>query len=344
MADQYKTRQECLAWLRANPESIAPGQDVTVGRFGPADAEGVAQLYHAVYGETFPVDYVYDPVRIREANEGPDLHQVVARNESGDVVGLSALFRVAPGAGILESGALMILPEYRLGTLIFRLVDQTQQLARELGLNAVFGQSVTDHPTTQKINRKYGFRAFAFEVESMPPRPDGDGLRISLLDEFLVLDDIAHGVHLPGAYASFLQDMYAEAGLERTFLPGAAPVGDTRCAVTSMDSASLAKLMVTEVGTDFSDVVQGLEAAHPGCHAYHLQLPLWHPGLPAAVNEARRQGYCLGGLLPLWADGDVLLMQKIAGEPDFSAPVILTEQAKRLVQCVRADRDRRNQG
>jgi hypothetical protein len=55
------------------------------------------------------------------------------------------------------------------------------------------------------------------------------------------------------------------------------------------------------------------------------------------VEQARALGYRLGGLLPLWADRDVLLMQKAAGTPDFDAPAILTEQAKGLVACVRAD-------
>lgn len=338
MTAQHKTREECLAWIEAHPKAIAPKQDVVVDRFKPEDAEGVARLYHSVYGDAFPIEYVYDPARIREANLGPDLHQVVARTQAGDVVGLSALFRVAPGQGILESGALMILPEYRLGTLIFRLIDLTQKMAKdELHLNAVFGQSVTDHLTTQKINRKYGFQPFAFEIESMPPRPDGDGARISLLDEFRVLRGNPHDVHLPQAYASFLRDIYAERGLERSFRAGRGRKGETVWEAQSMGAASLAKLMVTAIGADFSKVMQGLETAHPGCHAYQLQLPLWHPGLPEAVEEARGRGYCLGGLLPLWADRDVLLMQKVAGEPDFTVPHILTEQAQALVACIKAD-------
>ncbi|ADU64229.1 MAG: GNAT family N-acetyltransferase [Pseudodesulfovibrio sp.] len=340
MTSHHRTRKECLAWFEAHPKAIAPRQDVVVDRFKPEDAEGVARLYHAVYGDAFPIEYVYDPARIQEANLGPDLHQIVARTQAGDVVGLSALFRVAPGKGILESGALMILPEYRLGTLIFRLIDLTQKMAEdELQLNAVFGQSVTDHLTTQKINRTYGFQPFAFEIESMPPRPDGDGARISLLDEFRVLRDSPHDVYLPHAYASFLRDIYAERGLERSFRAGTGQRGETVWETQSMGAASLAKVMVTEVGADFPKVLQGLETAHPGCHAYQLQLPLWHPGLPWAVEEARERGYCLGGLLPLWADRDVLLMQKVAGEPDFTVPRILTEQAKALVACIRADRE-----
>jgi hypothetical protein len=56
------------------------------------------------------------------------------------------------------------------------------------------------------------------------------------------------------------------------------------------------------------------------------------------VGAARRLGYFLGGLLPLWTDRDVLLLQKVANEPDFARPQLLTERAKQLLECVRQDR------
>lgn len=335
---QCKTRQECLDWLSSNTKSIAPGQDVAVGFFQPDDAEGVARLYYAIYGDTFAIDYVYDPKRIREANQGPDLHQVVARTGAGEVVGVSALFRVPPGKGILEAGGLMLLPDYRLGTLIFRLIDLTQQAARDhLQLNAVFGQSVTDHLTTQKINARYGYRGLALEMESMPARPGEEGGRISLLNEFLVLRDIAHPVHLPEAYAPLLREMYVDLGLGREFLDGAEPKGSTAWALTEMPAASLAKILVTEIGTDFPAVLRTFAAEHCELHALHLQLPLTHPALPWAVEQARAHGFCLGGLLPLWTDRDVLLMQKLAKRPDFSAPALLTDGAQGLLEQIRLD-------
>lgn len=335
---QCKTRQECLDWLRSNPKSIAPGQDVTVDFFQPDDAEGVARLYYAIYADTFAIDYVYDPERIREANQGPDLHHVVARTSAGEVVGVSALFRVPPGKGILEAGGLMLLPEYRLGTLIFRLIDLTQQTARDrLHLNAMFGQSVTDHLTTQKINARYGYRGLALEMESMPARPEGGGGRISLLNEFLVLNDIAHPVYLPEAYAPLLREMYGDLGLKREFLDGAEPKGNTAWELTEMPAASLAKMLVTEIGTDFPDVLRKLAAEHLELHALHLQLPLTHCALPWAVELAREHGFCLGGLLPLWTDRDVLLLQKLAQRPDFSAPALLTDEAQGLLEQIRLD-------
>lgn len=338
MTAPHSSRQECLARLQADHNIVEPKQHVTVDRFRPEDAEGVARLYFAIYGDGFPIDYVYDPVRIAEANNGPDLHSIIARTDSGDVVGLAALFRAAPGNGILETGGLMILPEYRLGMLALKLIEDIITLAKNtVGLNAIFGQSVTDHITTQKINKIHKFHATAFEVESMPPRPDGDKKRICLLDEFKIFKDIRQKVYLPDAHDTFLRGQYDAMSLTRDYLPGVRPEGQTKYDTLHMPSASLAKSVITSIGEDFTAVLKNLENDNPDQYAYHLHLPLSDPGLPDAVEVAHSCGYFFGGLLPLWRDSDVLLMQKLTIKADYTAPKLLTDQAKQLFGYVRKD-------
>lgn len=337
-----RTRKESLERLRANPGAVEPGQSVTVGPFRPEDAEGVARLYFAIYGENFPLDYVYDPEQITAANAGPDLHQFVSRTQAGDVVGLTALFRAAPNPDVMELGGLMILPAYRGGTLKTDMHEAIlTTLPDELGLNAIFGQSVCDHLITQKLARNFSFPPSALEMEAMPPRPegsnDGVGGRISLLSGFRVYRDMPHTVHLPERFAGFLKDLYAKFGLERSFGAARPANGRTHAEVTTMDGASLAKLLVDEPGADLDETIDAFEDGHPGRHAYQLQLPLAHPGLPAAAETARERGYFFGGLLPLWTGTDVLLLQKLTSDPDFSLPLLLTDEARALMDRIRSD-------
>lgn len=337
-----RTRQESLDWLRANPKSIEPGQSVEIGLFRPEDAEGVARLYFAIYGENFPLDYVYDPAQIAAANAGPDLYQYVARTPSGDIIGITALFRAAPNSGIMESGGLMILPPYRGGSLAVRLTKASlATLPEELGLNAILGQSVCDHLITQKMARHFSYFSYALELEAMPPRPegstDGVGGRISLLNQLRVFRDLPHTVHLPERHADFLKGLYALQGLERKFGEDHPAWGQTRFTASVMDGASLAKLMVTEPGTDLDEIIDIFETDYARRHAYHLQLPLAHPGLSAAVETARKHGYFFGGLLPLWTGTDVLLLQKLGVEPDFSLPRLLSAESIDLLAYIQAD-------
>jgi hypothetical protein len=334
---RHRTRQECLDRLRAEACDVAPGQKAGVDVFRPEDAEGIARLYYAIYGDSFPIDYLYDPDRIREANLTEDLYHVVGRTESGDIVGVSGMFRAAPGKGILESGGLMILRDYRQGLLLYRLYDLTQKIARGLPwLNAEYSQMVTDMETPQKMSNRFGARGLALELDAMGPRPGGDGRRITLVDEFIVLRDVLHDIYLPERYAELLRGQYASFGLARRFLPNREADGVTRWSRSELPQASLAKVLVTRIGADFEGMLR--EAAQMrDAHVLQLHLPLSDTGLPQAVELARAQGFWLGGLLPLWTDADVLLLQKLAATPDFDAPFLLTAEVQALMRLVRAD-------
>lgn len=337
-----KSRNECLHQLRETHHTLVPGQAVQVGLFQPEDAEGIARLYFTVYGDTFPLDYVYDPARIIAANAGPDLYQYVGRTGSGDVVGVSALFRAAPNERILESGGMIVHPAYRNGFLAVRLSEATLgTLPEALHLHAVFGQAVCDHTTTQKLVRKYGYSVFALEMESMPGKPETSTQQatgpISLLNVFRICSDQPHGIILPEAYADWLRQLYVDRGLSRSYADPQPPHGTSACTTQDMDHAGLAKLILSRIGADFSIALQQFEQERAGCRNRHLLLPLTDPGVDTAVKAARQQGYFLGGLLPLWTGSDVLLLQKTAQQPDWERPKLLTQESRALLEEIRQD-------
>ncbi|MEF2145980.1 MAG: GNAT family N-acetyltransferase [Desulfovibrionaceae bacterium] len=337
-----QARQRNMERLKALYSPIEPGQKATVGPFRPEDAQGVSLLYYAIYGDKFPLDYVYDPKLVTEANAGPDLYQYVARTERGDIVGVSALFRVAPFQGIMETGGLMVLPDYRTGTLAFRLNKATSDtLPRELNLHAVYGQSVCDHTAVQKMIRLQKCEVFGLEMEAMPARPErNEGWapgRISLLNAMLILRDVPHVVHLPEAYADFLLGRYAATGLQREIGPAALLEGTTRSSVKDSKEADLVKLIVEEPGADMAGVLDAFESEFSGRHIRQVHLPLACPGLDQAVNLARERGFFLGGVLPLWTGSDVFFLQKLRTAPDFDRPRLLSDDSKALRDRIAAD-------
>ena len=343
------SRKECLESLRNKPHIIEPGQKFVVDEFRPEDGLGVARLFHAVYGEMFPVDYVYDPEELVRLNAGPDLYQMLGRTDKGDIVGLYALFRNPPGHRIMEAGSWIVHPAYRTSSLAMRLVARINTAPPErLGVDVIYGQTVCDHVTTQKMGIKYNSFYGALEIEAMPPRPadsagPGSG-RISLLDGFIILRDRPHAVHLPRRYADVLRTLYASRDLDREFRDDPGPTGSTEAAIQPMDKADLVKMTVDRIGTDFGAVLARMEQDFPERHVYQIVLPLGRPGCTGAVDAARTKGYFLGGLLPLWYDQDGLLLQKVAKEPDFSRIKLHPEAARMLLELIRSDRDRPDQG
>ncbi len=337
-------REACLAALRNAPYTVEPGQKYTVDDFQPDDAVGVARLYYTVYGEMFPIDAVYDPEALVRLNSGAEQHQVVGRTDKGDIIGLYGIFRNPPGRRIMEGGSWLVHPAYRKTTLAMRMAERIHLHPPEyLGLDVMFGQSVTDHQITQKMAHKFRSLSCALEIEAMPPRPEHEAGwsagRISLLDGFMVYHDRPHTIFLPRFYADTLRSLYAARRLDRSFPSDRAPEHrQTHGTIQLVDQADLLKITIEQLGSDMSEYLARLEAQHPGHHVYQLILPLWQPGSSLAVEAARSAGYFLGGLLPLWFDKDGLLLQQVAGDPDFTVIQLFTEEAQSLLSLIIADR------
>ncbi len=335
-----RSREENLAALRAAFQEIEPGQKFVVDDFRPGDALGVALLYYAIYGEGFAVDSVYDPDALLANAKGPELHMVVGRTERGDIIGLYSLFRNPPGPRIMEAGGWAVLPAYRKTSLAMRLAQRIHaQPPERLGLDAIFGQSVCDHVITQKLSEKYGAGAYALELDAMPPRPEAgaSSTRVTLLDQCIIFRDTPHAVHLPEPDALFLREMYSARGLSRELLPDGGPAGASRVTVQHIAEASLARFTVEACGRDFTARLAELERESANALVRHLVLPLDRPGTTSAVLAARERGYFLGGLLPLWTGHDALLLQRLAAAPDFSRVQLYSDEAKRILEAVRAD-------
>ena len=337
-----RSREENLERLRNARREIAPAQKFLVKDFDQEDAQGIAQLYYAVYGENFAFDSVYDPEWIIEAHAKGQTHCVVGRTEAGDVVGLYSLFRNPPGKRIMEAGSWIVLPAYRNSTLAMRLAQRIHaNPPAHLGIDIIFGQSVCDHCITQKMVAKYKACSCALELEAMPPRPEDargrSGGRITLLDGFVPIRDAPHAIHLPDVYAGALRGMYASWGLRRDFLEDGPPRAETRFSVHSMDAASLVRMTIDAVGRDLPVRLELFERDYPDRQIAHLVIPLWRPGASLAVEIARKAGFFLGGLLPLWADRDMLLLQKLRTPPDYSKIQLYTREAKDLLELVARD-------
>ncbi|ADU63923.1 MAG: hypothetical protein KUA35_05940 [Pseudodesulfovibrio sp.] len=336
-----KTRKDNLAQLCEEGYVVEPGQKFVVDDFRPGDALGVARLYYRVYGDMFPIDHVYDPQELARINAGDDLYQAVGRTDKGDIVGLYALFRNPPGRKIMEAGSWIVHPDYRTTSLGLRLARKIHNKPPEhLGLDVISGQCVCDHLTTQKLGKVVGACTCALEIEPMPPRPISEGGaygRISLLDQFCILHDRPHDIFLPTRYADALRAICEGEGLTRTFVEDVPPQSDTVASTLVIEDASLAKLTVEAVGVDFARHLAEMERAKPDMHVYQLVLPLWRPGCSLAVEAARARGYFFGGLLPQWYDRDGLLLQKVAGTPDFDKIKLFSPQGQGLLDIIRAD-------
>ncbi len=140
-------------FFRIEPDEceLTTGERIFIHLFRPEDAPGIGKLFQAVYGDGYPVKRFYNPEELAEALEKEENYSVVARTQSGDIIGHMGLFRSAPFAGLYETGGGLVLPEYRKAGINILMLDHVyQRLVPSLGLEETWGEAVCNHVFMQK--------------------------------------------------------------------------------------------------------------------------------------------------------------------------------------------------
>ncbi|HEX9022405.1 MAG TPA: AMP-binding protein, partial [Geobacteraceae bacterium] len=218
-------RREAIARLKDHPRSIEPDQEFAVGPMEPADADGVARLFYAVYGEDYPLELYYMPERLIEENRRGALNTVVARTGRGDVIGCGALFRSsAPFAGLYEIGQYIVLPAYRSTRAAFQIQDHlVNAVAPQIAMEGFYGEAVCHHVVSQKLGALIRARETALQVGLLPAETframDIPPHRVSTLLQFRILHDRRQPLYLPEVYREQLEYILSGSYLERDLLP-----------------------------------------------------------------------------------------------------------------------------
>ncbi|UJX41120.1 GNAT family N-acetyltransferase [Desulfovibrio sp. JY] len=338
-------REELIRKLQECRREIEPDQEITIELFRPEDALGVALAYYETYGDTFPLEHVYDPEEIVRRNATDDQYTVVARTPRGEVVGLFGLFRHAPNPGVYEAGQLMVLKSYRKRHISteFSLVAH-DRLPKQLRIPVVFLEAVSNHTVSQLIVLPRGLVFTGLEVECMPSggqaKADDASHKISLFLMFKLFEKPSCDVYLPEPYRTFCETLYAELALPRVFSPASALTGETVASPFFIQETGLLRLTVTRAGRDFDAVVAAAEAKAGPRGVLQIYLNLGDGAAPRAVAVLRDRGYFLAGLLPYWFGADGLLMQKVGRVPDWDAIQCVDRNAAAIRDMVREDFER----
>jgi len=330
------------------PIQTRDGHTVSIGFFRPEDAPGIAALFRDVYGEHYPIRIYYDPEALIRANVSGDCCSIVARNEAGQVVGVTHAVRSSPYQGIFESAAGLVLRAYRnqginnclQWFLFYRWVPTIT------GIAGIFGEPVCQHTHLQKNWHDLGAVEVGLEVALMPANAYQDKKegrdRVACMAAYWPVLYMPHRIYLPDVYAEDLRFFYSGLNEERAFSPSLEALPKDRstdCRIRIFDFASIARVSFQETGADLGESVEKMEAEVKcrGVKVIQVWLKLENPWVGAAVDVFRSNGYFLGGLLPRWFDKDGLLMQKLFCPPEWEGIRVYTERAKRIFAIVRKD-------
>jgi hypothetical protein len=158
--------------MRINHDiDVEPGQTFVIDRLRPEDARGVAHLFYAEYGHSYPIETFYYPKRLIEENSNGNIYSVVARTPKGDIIGHGALYRSTPHfQNLYEIGQCIILPDYRTTFAAYKInMYAAQTLTALTRSDGIFGEAVTHITATQKFSAIVGMKDVAISQFSSLP-------------------------------------------------------------------------------------------------------------------------------------------------------------------------------
>lgn len=335
---------------KQNQNPIEPGQSYVFDLLRPEDAEGVVRLFKTVYGEGYPIRTFIDPQLLIAENAAGRTISSVARTTKGDIVGHNAIFCSAPYKKVYESGAGLVHPSYRGGAGIFTGMGvHGIKIAPQFGVEAIFGEPVTNHVFAQRAVASIGWITHALEADLMPAkaydREKSAQGRVSTLLDFKTLKPKPHEVYLPRVYEEPFDFLYRGLDDKRQIRLSAdqpLPEAPTQLSTEMFDFAQVARIAVNQAGRDFATVLGQEEKKLLARNVLVIQvwLNLAWPWVNAVVLDLQAKGYFLGGLLPRWFDTDGMLMQRIIGRPNWEGIQLYFDRAKKLLEWVRTDWER----
>ena len=329
-------------------ETASSSQAFQVDFLRPEDAEGIARLFRAVYGEDYPIKIFYDPKALTQANVSGDYYSIVARTPAGEVIGVHHLFRSAPCKSLYEVGSGMVLKEYRQfginkAMLTFLYEDW---VPTKDNIEEVFGEAVCNHPYMQKAVLDAHHVETALEIALMPAeaydKEKSSSGRVAALLIFRRYASKPHKVYIPAVYERELRFIYEGLDDVREVSLAAETIPEHQASHAEMkvfDFAQVARIAMDSIGNDFEQYVYDLEsyALDQNSVVIQLWLDLSVPWVGHAVDILRKKGFFLGGVLPRWFDHDGILMQKLFCSPDFDGIRLHSERSHKILEMVKQD-------
>lgn len=302
---------------------VAADAPISVRFMSAEDAPSVVKCFRAAYGDSYELEWAYDPDAIAARLASGQMVSVVAVDPTDTVVGHLGLDFDDPRDRVAESAHAVVDPAYRGHHLFESLKSFARDAATERGLFGLYSEATAAHPYSQRGNLALGAHELGFLLGFIPEGIDYAGItdgaeahRLTIALFYLRTNPEPSRLSFPPAdVAPMVARVYENASLDRQLAPGEPPGKDVDSIVhaTMRPDHRAAFLSAQTVGADLDAVVRMeldavLGLADIDC-AY-LDLPLGDPATAVAAAGLESLGFFFGCVIPeLRPEGDVLRLQ-----------------------------------
>lgn len=203
-----------------SPASLKPAS-IQIRDFEDGDEEAISRLIYNNYTYSYYKSLFYYPKKIAQLNEEGEIASVVAETKEGKIVGHFALVRV-PDSNIAEIGVAVVDPDYKGKGIMNSMLGRIEQRAREMRLDAIFGEALMLHPFSQRANLRHGFGESALLLGIVPnsvsltdPNAVRTKKRAAVLVGYKVLSDRrVRRLFIPKIYSGLIEQIYKNSDLK----------------------------------------------------------------------------------------------------------------------------------
>jgi anti-sigma regulatory factor (Ser/Thr protein kinase)/GNAT superfamily N-acetyltransferase len=308
---------------RRAPAGVEASDAIEVRAATPEDAEAIAQLLYENYHLSYVHADFYRPRYLMATLASGGLVSTIAVHD-GRVIGHSALMPL-PGVSSAETGAAVVHSGYRGLGVFGRLSEHTLDTAIERGLASVFGDAVTIHPFSQRVERSNGYYETALQLGMFPAQTtmrgfggEGPRRRTATLRSYRPFDEQPRRVALPAFYRELLESVYANVGLAIEARTQPAPLEGEALTVEVDEPRSLGFVRVRrwegEAGSALKGAVRHLRSQHVDVAYADVDL-MGVADVNEATAELNELGFFAAGLVLHGLDGhDYLRLQLLDSE------------------------------
>lgn len=328
-----------------------PETSFRLQRADATNAVLIPAIFRAVYGDSFPVPYVYQPEMLVKELQSARLSAALAFDANGQPAGYVSIFHSAPNVRLWEAGNFVVVPAYRksdVADLLVSAVNKDGFLYVAKDSDGVFREAVCCHYYSQVSGIKSGQADFALALDQLDGPSFKDNLagsaRVSCVLNFKEGSPPRQPVFVPSVYGTMLERLFLQLRPRVRFVSvGVLPQdgSSTRWEDHYYESVQTWKIAVWKVGPDWPAFTDNLlaEAKRRGVISLQITLNMACPFIGAAVEVLREKGFFFGGLAPRWFDADGLSLQQVFGyETEYDLTKLYSPMAKELLSFIRADR------
>ena len=329
----------------------APGGDYLLTPVTSEDAEDIAKLIYRSYKYSYSKEDLYFPRRIEMAIRHEYKFGTIVRTAAGGPAGYFAVIK-STDSMIGEVGEAVVSPPYRKRGLMKIMMESLIDMSRQRGLKGLFGEALTAHTFSQKVNRKFDFRSTALVIAKSSRRTfKGMDFRstenVSVVIDFLPLTRRwMKPAHLPEPYTDLLNTIYDQfkAYLYRRSADGSPEddPGKTNLDLMIHHEKNSALIIAREVGNTFELSCKRLfrSIEELNLTAIYFDLPLGRIPISSSVEYLKKNGFILAGLMPFYhEESDYLRMQKIMTDIEFDAIHTFSDVAGLIKKTVKKEYD-----